>query len=310
MARPRRPFRVLALDGGGIRGVFSARILALAEQRLGQPLRTRFDLVAGTSTGSIIAAAVAAGVPVAEVVVLYRQHGRHIFRRRWRGLGGWLASKYSSRHLAKLLDDTFGGLRLRDLMQPPLLIPAADIERGCVHVLKSPYFPEARRDLDVRVADAVLASCAAPTFFDPHTIDGHHLTDGGVWANNPSTLAVTDAVRRFGRLPSDVFLLNVGTGDEDVKFSRAGAWWGVLTGWQRRKLLRLILSLQTKSAANSAMLLLPPGQFLRLSFSTDSVLPLDAIAAVEDLVARADDVFAAYEPALMQFFNHTEVEEA
>ena len=78
-------FNILALDGGGTRGIYAAQLLASIERDAGAQVRDRFDLIAGTSTGSIIAGAAAAGIPMSDVVKLFEEEAPRIFRRRWLG---------------------------------------------------------------------------------------------------------------------------------------------------------------------------------------------------------------------------------
>lgn len=213
-------FWILALDGGGLRGAFSAHLLKRIEDEFTVSVSSRFDLVAGTSTGSILAAAIVLQRPLSAVEDLYADHGPAIFLGRWWSAGGKLASKYDAVRLKSVLEGELGATLLGEIARPALLIPAADIGNGQVHVFKSQYNKEFVRDKGVRVADAVLASCSAPTFFAPHVVGDYRLVDGGIWANNPSVVAAIDAIRRFGVEAARIRILSIGTGAERFTYPR------------------------------------------------------------------------------------------
>ncbi len=138
--------RILSIDGGGILGLIPAVVLAEIEARTGRMAAELFDLVAGTSTGGIVACAVAAGVPAAEVAGLYRDRGREIFSSSWgRRMGtafGLVGPQYGAAGLEAALADVFGDRRLSEV-GVELLVPAYDIEARCPVLFKS---SKARRD--------------------------------------------------------------------------------------------------------------------------------------------------------------------
>lgn len=209
-----KPFRILSIDGGGIRGIYPAHVLRCIEERLQTDLFDTFDMIAGTSTGSIIAVGVATGVPAADIVAMYKEHGAGIFRKKRFILPGksvqpMFDSVYDAQYLENVLKEVFQDKRLGDIKKP-LLLPSTDIGNGCVHVLKSGYSKEFSRDNAVLVKDAVLASCSAPTYFDPHRLNEYLLADGGLWANNPALAAVIDAQKRLGVAQDDIQILTKG----------------------------------------------------------------------------------------------------
>ncbi len=211
-------YRVLSLDGGGIRGIMTAVWLARLEKILGKQLRGYFDLIAGTSTGSILACGIATGKPASDIVGLYRNRGDIIFRRnglmhasRWYrrfhtlfrpryGLGG-LRTELQ----AIFVTDDNEPLRMSDL-QPKTMVLAYDAFRRNPVVFKSYVDYHS----DVLVADACQASSSAPTFFPACdiTLEGAVLPmiDGGVVANNPSACALDEVIALHGK--SSIFTLN------------------------------------------------------------------------------------------------------
>lgn len=189
-------FYILSVDGGGFRGLYAAHILRRMEEEWQPDWKSQFGMLAGTSTGSILVAGLLCGRSAAELSEFYETHGESIFTpRRWSFLDPLkiVRSRYSIARLEKHLDNIFGDTTLGEI-STPLILPAVDIGNGCVHVFKSAYDNSFVRDRQVRVAKAVLASCAAPLYFDPIIIgDRYQLADGGIWANNPSLVATIDA---------------------------------------------------------------------------------------------------------------------
>ena len=308
----RNRFYILAIDGGGFRGAYSAHFLKRIEEEWRLDWLTQFDMFAGTSTGAIIAAGLACGLTAGTLYDLYAEHGRSIFGRRWFarldpfGFTGLFASRYSNRKLQARLRQEFGEKRLGQITVP-LILPAVDIGNGQVHVFKSAYDKGFVRDPEVLVVDAVLASCAAPVFFDPHIVEPYRLADGGLWANNPALVAAVDAKRRLGVQFADLRILSIGTGKSKTFYSRKSGWfidtfwnawrgWGFATRWGSSKFIDLLLNLQADTAQNMLKLLLQtdgeePEQLLRINFESDNCLPLDSPRKLHDWVRQADSDF-------------------
>jgi patatin-like phospholipase/acyl hydrolase len=195
--------KVLALDGGGIRGLIPALVLAEIERRTGRAMRELVDLVAGTSTGAILACALTRPdpLPAARIAELYVEEGPRIFDRsllkRITSADGYLDERYDDDGLRTVLGRWLGTARLADA-DPALLITVYDLERRRAVLL--------RRDDDLSMVDAAHASSAAPTYFEPVRAGDATLVDGGVFAINPAALAYAEVE---GEL--DV-LLSLGTG--------------------------------------------------------------------------------------------------
>ena len=203
------PFKILALDGGGVRGIYSAHVLRrLCESFDLTPSRT-FDLIVGTSTGSIIAAAPATDYDLADVCEKYETSAPQIFTSSLLPNKGIFGSKYSQRPLKDLLESVFHSKTLGQVTNR-LVIPATDISNGNVYVFKSSYDPSFVRDRATPVATAVLASCAAPLFFDPVSVGTYLVADGGMWANNPSVVALTEGLSRLKQKLDDIRILSIG----------------------------------------------------------------------------------------------------
>jgi predicted acylesterase/phospholipase RssA len=303
-------FLILSIDGGGFRGVYAAHFLARMEQEYSLKWREQFKLFAGTSTGSIIAAGLACGLKAAVISNFYKEHGAKIFHRRWIPSHGLIRSRYKNNHLRSVLQNIFGDCTLGQVTTP-LILPAMDIGNGCIHVFKSAYDERFVRDKDVLVRDAVMASCSAPTYFDPYMIGAYHLADGGLWANSPSLVAIIDAKHRLGKNLDNLRVLSIGTGAGRSFFPQKLHWWhrplgwGFATRWGRGRFIAMLLNLQAETANNMTRLLLKSEQLLRINFDSDSALPLDDSRDLKDLISRADRDFSHNSDRIQAFMNIT-----
>lgn len=235
--------RILSLDGGGIRGLVSCLWLTGVEDalsRAGKPgLLKRFDLLAGSSTGAIVAAGLAIGLAPAELAALYRDHRHSIFpgmaERLWSRSGrlltaGASAPKYDAKGLENVLKKVFGKTTLGEA-RAPLLITAYDTVSRTPVMFKS-FKPEHR---ELPLWEVCRASSAAPTYFPAHAmkVEGRDcaLIDGGVVANNPTACAIAEALRKDAQVDNsrDLVVLSVGTGERTRSISLAAAReWGAL----------------------------------------------------------------------------------
>ena len=219
-------FHILTLDGGGARGIYPAQVLAIIEKELQTPVRECFDLIVGTSTGSIIGGAAAVGIPMAEIVSLFKEKAPRIFGKKRLG-AFFFRSKYSRLPLDQVVMECVPDITLGQISKP-LMITASDISTGEVHVFKSKYLEDLHapyvRDSQVLLSDAILSSCAAPTFFDPVPVGDLLLVDGGLWANNPSIIALTEAVSKFRTPVEQVRILSIGTGRSVNLYSQSRNW--------------------------------------------------------------------------------------
>lgn len=207
------PFHILALDGGGAKALFSAHVLARLEEDLGVRIVDSFDLIAGTSAGGIIALALGAGVTPAEIRHDFDDLVHDVFPTgRRRSLRRVMRPTYRADALRSSLAGVFGDRVLGESTKR-LVVPSWDVAMGSVHLFKTPHHERLRRDWKIPMVDVAMATTAAPTYFPAAVVDGHRLIDGGVWANNPSVIAITEAVSMLGVSLDDVRVLNVGTMD-------------------------------------------------------------------------------------------------
>lgn len=296
--------KVLAIDGGGIRGIYASHVLERIQNAFDTEFHRDFDLIAGTSTGSIIAAALAFEIPISSVTKLYRERGALIFNPRCWSFGGMFFPRYASDPLRTALNDVFQDAILSGA-KTRLIIPATDISNGGVHIFKSAYDKNFVRDRDVKVVDAVLASCSAPSYFAPARVGPYQLSDGGLWANNPSLVAVTEALTRLGAERSDIRLLSIGTGIGKNYYPIVAAerQWGFLTGWGISKFISMLLNLQAATVSNITHLLLDKHQTVRINFESDLPLSLDDVGTLDDLISKADKDFTHNAKAIRQLLG-------
>ena len=275
-----RPFRILSIDGGGICGILPASILAEIESRYlgGGSVADHFDMVAGTSTGGIIALGLAHGLSGRTIRDFYIEKGDRIFppaaapRRRMRFLARLFRSVYDrgpiEQELLRIFDDApLGSARTR------LCIPAFEGVHGEPWIYKTPHHPDYQKDRVERMVRVALATSAAPTYFRALGNNGYLMVDGGIWANNPVMNAVVDALSCYDLDRSQVRVLSLGCGETSFKVD-AGMSGGGLVKWRHG--LSAAMRAQSRNALGQSYLLLGKPNVLRLDApETPTPIPLD-----------------------------------
>jgi hypothetical protein len=268
-----RIFRILSLDGGGIRGVFGASYLAEIERRFlnGGSIANYFDMITGTSTGGIIALALGAGKTAGQAAEIYCERGRVIFPK-GRGvldLPRWLRRpKHDQIVLKNELLNVFGE-RLLDDATTRLVIPSFEGRYGEPYIYKTPHHPDYKRDRHAKIAHVALHTSAAPTYYPGVENDGHVMIDGGLWANNPVMNAVVDALACFDLPRESVRILSIGTGDEILEVDQNGrtdglAKW-ILPAWGKAPMIfRAAARAQSHNALGQAYLLVGKPNVVRI----------------------------------------------
>jgi patatin-like phospholipase/acyl hydrolase len=222
--------RVLSIDGGGIRGIIPALVLTEVERRTGKQVYELFDLIAGTSTGGILACALCAPdpLPAEQLVALYAEEGPAIFDRsvwqRIKSAEGLLDEKYDSGPLDRALHRFLAEKRLAET-KPDLLVPAYNMGAPGPYFFKSRKAREEGEDFPLSVV--ARATSAAPTYFEPSLVGDQALVDGGVFAANPAMCAFAETLRSG---PTDqIALLSLGTGQRTRRRSFAEVRdWGLI----------------------------------------------------------------------------------
>lgn len=289
-----RNFRILALDGGGLRGTFTAAVLAKWDDMLqsggGNNLVSHFDLVAGTSTGAILAIGLALGIAPGDILKFYQEQGPLIFPKD-RKLRHWLKSKHDSSTLRDLLCKVYGDKKITDASCCRLVIPTVRAKHGQSETIVTAHSPDRTAFRDISAVDAALASSAAPTYFDESVWDGpvapESFLDGGVWANNPILPALVETVR-YLKIPLDrIDVLSVGTMDSESDFTESLG--KGKAGWAPNS-ADLFFAAQEHGALVLAEGFLGPTRHLRINQQTPAEIKLDDAEALEDMVARGNEI--------------------
>lgn len=310
-------FRILSIDGGGIKGILPAAILAECERRFlrGGSASAYFDLLAGTSTGGIIALGLSAGMRAAEVLDIYLTHGGKIFPKGWeppfalgratKSICGFARNmavyRYNREPLERALRDCFGN-RTLGTVHRQLNIPTFDGFNEAT-VLKTPHHPDFRLDWQEEIVTAALATSAAPTFFSTYRNGTRHFADGGVWANNPAMVALVDALSCFELDRHTVDILSLGCGEQDLRMSDAQIKWGGMFHW--RTIIETTMQLQSQNALGQAGLLIGRERLLRVT-TAPSLAPIDMDdfeRARDELPAQARRLVEENAARLEMFFD-------
>ena len=275
-------FRVLALDGGGIRGIFTASFLGTLEDLALCRIGSQFDLIAGTSMGGIIALALAFRIPARRILDLFLERGELIFGHA-RSLGMMLRPKYGSRALEQALRETFGE-RTLDEVETPVCIPSYELTNSYPRIWKDGHVTDVAAWGDQPAWKIALATSAAPVYFPgAQVVAGDSHVDGGLFANNPTLIALTEAVRYFDQPLDRIRILSIGAGEnaERIQHERArrmGVW-----HWKTAMYDHMLIA-QARIVHEVTARLLSPGQYERVNIPLEHPYPLDDVAAARALL--------------------------
>jgi hypothetical protein len=314
-----RIYKILSLDGGGIRGVFPAAFLAKLEDQIGKPIGSYFDLIVGTSTGGIIAIGLGLGLSAREILKVYDEQGPAIFdqehgraenwlRQRVRGALHMFDSKYSSKPLHAALSSILEQRRIGE-SRTRLVIPAWHPMLERVYLYKTAHHPRLETDYKELALDAAMATAAAPTFLKPHlTREEIELVDGGVWANNPIGVAAIEAVGLLGWPADRLKILSIGT-INDVR--APPEWKGKLP--MASSIARLFMSGQSHSALGAAKIITGDGHDRQAIWRVDQTAPagrytMDDAARIAEMKDRGFTEAREQLPVLRRHFFDCEAE--
>jgi len=296
--------RILTIDGGGVRGIIPAVLLEALERATGRPTRDTFDMIGGTSTGAVLAAGLAAGIPAERLVTLYAVRSPQVFRSLpiLGGLRRLLAGTlYDTATLNALVREELGAeagdWRLNDA-PIDLLITAKRLSDGMPWYFVRDNPANSCRAGGVRLIDAVTASAAAPTYFAPWSIAPiGELIDGGIGvAGNPVYQACVEAFDyTHAYEPADTLVVSLGTGTL-LRRERPG-WLFSWLGWLLTELLRSPAEQQTELVHRHY----PDTPFYRLDLELEREVPLDAAGRIGELRAAGERLASAVDwPAVVE----------
>lgn len=287
---------ILSIDGGGIRGIMPAMVLAWIESYAGKSISDIFDVVGGTSTGAILSCGVTCpdknGNPkfkASDIVLLYEMDGKTIFdedkKRSWFSrmkfkLKGLKGSKYKTSNLVKTFDKKFGEAFLSDSISRNITC-GYDIEKRENAIFDSAEVRSNKRK-DIFLKDAAVSSAVAPTYFDPHRfldVSGnvHVIVDGGAAGLNNPVSIVVDKVLDLGYTPNDIMVLSIGTGSYQERISYSDAIRFNIVQWLS-KLFGIMLDGASEAVHQRMKSRLPEGNYLRIQFN----LPSKKTAKMDD----------------------------
>ena len=307
-------FRILSIDGGGIKGIFPAQILTYLEETCldGQSIGDYFDLIAGTSTGGIIALGLGAGLTARTLLDLYVNEGHRVFppkqRLKGRGLFRRLSrNRYDRDAFDGLLSQILGAKTLRE-SRYRLLIPATEAKHGDPAVYKTPHHPGYFLDGDKPMAEVAAATSAAPTYLKPVVQDGYILLDGGIWANNPAMMALVEALTCFTVQRENIAILSIGCGQDGFQINSKQAAGAGQFQW--REIIYVAMHYQSLTAVNQAGLLIGRDKVTRLDRSKGAepidlddwdkarrLLPEEALAVAEQYADQISETFFTHTSA-------------
>jgi hypothetical protein len=262
--------------------VFPAAYLAELERRFlaGRSIADYFDMIAGTSTGGIIALALAHGMTSAETLAIYRDRGGRIFPTllgisKWRQALRWVSKpKHDQTALRNELLHVFGETVLDDA-KSRLIIPSFEGLYGEPFIYKTPHHPDYQNDRHKKFAHVALHTTAAPSYYPAVADDGYVMIDGGIWANNPVMNAVVDALACFDVPRENLRVLSLGTGDGTFTVQPA-AQNGGIAQWAFLRSFSAAARAQSKNALGQAYLLVGKPNVMRIDMpESDRPIPMD-----------------------------------
>lgn len=266
--------RILSIDGGGVRGVITSILLDRIEEK--HPFLSKIDVFSGTSTGAIIAVALALGWSTDRITEFYKDNTEFIFRENFidkiKDVDGLIASKYSNKHLTIVLKKAFGKKRLSDIPKKVVIHSfyiGDEVER--------PWTPYVMTNFgntpDISIVEALLRSTAVPTYFPIYK----GFIDGGVYCNNPSLSSLGVCMNLLKTDFNNIRMLSVGTGILpyyiDEKYHESS--WGAVE-WMH-PLLNILLDGQLKATTLHCRNILNE-KYHRIQPTLDKDIPLDSVS--------------------------------
>lgn len=296
--------RILSIDGGGMKGILPAVYLKRIEQQLGVSVYHFFDMICGTSTGGIIALALAAGISAHDISELYIKKGEEIFPKRLL-TNSLFSAKYSNENLLTLLKKTLGDKKVKDA-HTMLCIPSIEHHKAEPKVFKTPHHKDYILDGNRYMWEVALATSAAPLYFPAAEIgESECKIDGGLWANNPLLVAIAEA-KKLGFGLDQVEVFSLGTGDAIYQVNNDVAKKSGLKSWGT-DIIDLTFQVQSKSATYTAHYLLGDN-LCRISPTFGRKLGLDSTEK-EDIEFMINEANQFYEKTFIKenvkekFFN-------
>jgi len=301
-------FRILSIDGGGMKGLFSLAFLSTIEEIIKSKISNYFDLIVGTSTGGIIALGIGLGFTTEQILDLYSKHGTQIFPREkissaYRSFNNLFHPKYNNKKFESILIDFFNKYNLGN-SKNRLVIPSFNPATGDVYLFKTAHHIRFVQDYKLAAWKVARATSAAPTFFSSQKIGiATDLIDGGLWANNPSIVAITEAIGILEQKIEDIALLSIGQTNSSISINKSTRKSGGIIQWLYAASPNLFMHLQLLVAHKQASHLLAKGIYYRIDPGTfPSSIPLDHPGKALDLIPYGEQAARFFFPRLEKSF--------
>lgn len=296
-----KPFKILSLDGGGIRGLFPAQLLTEVEAELakGANLCSYFDMVAGTSTGGILGLGLAAGLRSRHLLDKYLKDGNKIFARAKNPLLHPRKTMHDRKPLEDLVQKTLGERTFGESLTR-MVIPGVDQFPEPV-MRKTAHHPDYKSDYARKAAKIALETSAAPLYLGGFEDNESVYLDGGLFINNPIMAAVVDALACYEIERGQIRVLSIGCGHVDKKIlakeaSKGSAWWAT-------NAMDISSRLQSHNSLGQAGLLIGRQNIVRIDPELSSDIAMDDyLSSKERLIPLALDKFSEFRSELAPFF--------
>jgi patatin-like phospholipase/acyl hydrolase len=292
-------YRILSLDGGGIRGIITAIILRNLSATAGLAgWLDKVDLIAGTSTGGLLALGLAYGLGPDHIRELYETKGNEIFDDSWIDdlvdIYNWVGADYHNKNLRRELKSVFKDTTLGQLKRQ-VLITAFDLDNEAPDPSERAWkpklfhnFPGEDNDNDQLAYEVGLYTSAAPTYFP--SVDGY--IDGGVYANNPSMCALAQS--QDPRIPhnppiSEIALLSLGTGTSLYYIVRKNLDWGYAQ-WAKPLITLMLDGIAGIADYQCKQILRERYHRLAPTFPPGVSIPMDGIERIPDMIKFAEGI--------------------
>jgi patatin-like phospholipase/acyl hydrolase len=326
----KKTFKILSIDGGGIKGLYSASILASFESKTGKKITDYFDMICGTSTGGLIAIGLANGMSSQALVDLYTTKGSSIFPTSnsyfIRGFQNsykimrqlFFSNKHSVKPLKRILEDLFGDKTMND-SNNLLCIPSFNLTNGQPKVFKkSGRQTEHFVDNTIKLVDIALATSAAPSYYPIHKHNNFLYTDGGVWANNPSLCGLLEALDYYvgeGKEFEDYSILSISSITTPNGWVSTSNKSKSIIGW-KEKMFQTALDGQSYFTDYFLLKIIPKinpkGKYIRikspeLSKAQMNIITMDradkkTLKTIQSLGSQVGNTFAT-KPEILNFFK-------
>ena len=325
-----KTFKILSIDGGGIKGLYSASILASLELKTGKNITDHFDMICGTSTGGLIAIGLANGMSAKSLVDLYLTKGSLIFptsnnrfvrnfQNSYKSLKQiFFSNKHSVKPLKRILEDLFGDKTMNDAANL-LCIPSFNLTNGQPKVFKkSGSQTEHFVDNTIKLVDIALATSAAPSYYPIHEHNNFLYTDGGVWANNPSLCGLLETIDYYvgeGKEFDDFSILSISSITTPNGWVSTSNKSKSIIGW-KEKMFQTALDGQSYFADYFLLKIVPKinpkGKYFRikspeLSKAQMNIITMDradkkTLSTIQSLGNQVGNTYAT-KPEILAFFN-------